>query len=227
MTDALHTDITEITETFQSTRSQSIFTNSLIPDQYQYVTKSQESSKTDLERMSLVKLMNDLELNQNRILYFMTLTYKPFETRTYQERDVNKFFRTFYVQKLLPYLINKNYHRVSKRYLQPIGLVFVDDHETKAIKKNKFHRRTDSNDLSKYIFPVKLHHHAVLALHPDTVEKMNYLLGENTLANSSFTHKIMTSDLQRCDADAVMYSSKMLWKYPEYQVLKGTTGEIL
>ena len=148
--------------------------------------------------------MNDLSINHNRKLYFMTVTYKPYQDKIYKDNHVNTFFKNFYTHKFLPYLINKNYHRDSKRHLQPISLVFLEEHEPKA----------DKND-----FAVRLHHHAVLAVHDETIPRMNNLVGDDTLIQfSESENRIMTSNIQYCDADAVMYSSYMMNKYLDYMI---------
>jgi len=63
-------------------------------------------------------------------------------------------------------------------------------------------------------FPIRLHHHAILAVHPDNVDQLRHLVGTNTLTR--FGHKIMTSDLKECDAIRTLYASKMYWKYPDF-----------
>jgi hypothetical protein len=38
------------------------------------------------------------------------------------------------------------------------------------------------------------------------------MCGDNTMLR--YSPKMMTSNLVQCDADRVLYASKMLWKYP-------------
>ncbi len=145
---------------------------------------------------------------ENRTLFHMTITYKPFENKVYSEKIVNDFFINFYTKKFLPYLLNtKNIHTNAKKSIQPITLAFVDEHEPKPIP-------------GTHQFSEKLHHHVILAVHPDTLEKMNELIGENTFTNptfhSKFSSKIMTSDLKECDAARLLYASKMLKYYPDF-----------
>ena len=78
---------------------------------------------TQLKQNALVDM---LEQYQDRTLFHLVLTYKPFHDRSYAESDVNKFFIKFYLRYFLPYLMNtSNYHRDSMRPFQPICLVFV------------------------------------------------------------------------------------------------------
>lgn len=69
-----------------------------------------------------------------------------------------------------------------------------------------------------YTFPDRLHHHAILAVYDYSRDKIERLLGVDTLSNGYFTHKIMTSDIKQCDFLRVVYTSKMLWKYPDFMM---------
>ena len=99
--------------------------------------------------------------------------------------------------------------------IQPICYCFLDEHETQAVRTYKVAIPTCAED---YVinFATPLHHHSILALDPITVDRMELLEGENTLNNGAFSHKIMTSDIRKCDAQTVLYASKMLKKYNEY-----------
>ena len=62
---------------------------------------------TQLKQNALVEM---LEQYQDRTLFHLVLTYKPFQDRTYSEQSVNKFFTKFYLRYFLPYLFgHKNY----------------------------------------------------------------------------------------------------------------------
>ena len=162
---------------------------------------------TQLKQNALVEM---LEQYQDRILFHLVLTYKPFHDRSYAESDVNKFFIKFYLRYFLPYLMNtSNYHRDSIRLFQPICLVFVDEHETNPVL-------TESYDYSVHSeYAARLHHHAILAVHHENVNRIRTLIGTNTLS-SNFSHKIMTSYLRECSADTLLYASKMLHRYPDF-----------
>jgi hypothetical protein len=146
----------------------------------------------------------------------MTTTYKPTDNRTYTERDVNKFFINFYVKKFLHYVFDTSYFNKNRyRPLQPICFCFVDEHEQVPVAREyagiKDHYLSTS---IRYEFPIRLHHHAVLAVHPETVDRFDRLIGTNTL--TQFSRIMMTSDLKRCDAGRILYSSKKLHAYPDY-----------
>jgi hypothetical protein len=156
---------------------------------------------TQLKQDALVQM---LEQYQDRTLFHLVLTYKPFQDRTYTEQSVNKFFTKFYLRYFLPYLLGtKNYHRDSSRSFQPICLAFVDEHESLPIIS------------SSHEYAARLHHHAILAVHHVHLERMNELIGTNTLVGK-FSYKIMTSFVRPCSADTLKYASKMLMKYPDF-----------
>lgn len=161
-------------------------------------------SKTDRKRFDWTEWMHLKKHQENRTLFHMTVTYKPFKDIVYSEKIVNDFFINFYVKNFLPYLLNtRNIHTNAKKSIQPITLAFVDEHESKLIP-------------GTHKFSEKLHHHAILAVHPDHLEKMNNLIGEDTFADPIFSSKIMTSDLKECETKALLYASKMLREYPEH-----------
>ena len=166
-------------------------------------------------RIALAEYMYEQE-QSDRVLYHLTTTYKPYEKRTYTERDVNKFFVNFYVKKFLHYLFYTSYFNKDKyRPLQPVCFCFVDEHEHRPVARE--YAEIKNNYFSsaiKYEFPIRLHHHAVLAAHPETLDRLDRLIGTNTL--TQFSKIMMTSDVKRCDAARLLYSSKKLHAYPDY-----------
>ncbi len=157
-------------------------------------------------------LIQTLEQYQDRSLFHLVLTYKPFQDKTYSEHSINKFFTKFYLRYFLPYLFgHKNYHRNSNRQFQPICFAFIDEHEPIPT------RIPITNDLAIIEYSERLHHHAILAIHPDHLDQMNTLIGTNTLVGK-FSYKVMTSYIRPCSADTLKYASKMMHKYPEYLI---------
>jgi AAA15 family ATPase/GTPase len=172
-------------------------------------------SKSQEEQIALAEYMFEQEQN-NRTLFHMTITYKPFADRYYNEKDVNVFFKNFYIKRFLPYLMNtRNYATIAMKRIQPITFSFVDEHEQKPIEIDYFDSNLN-NIRAVPVAPLRLHHHAILAVHPATVKRMNSLIGLNTFANSDFSPKIMTSDLKQCEPLRLMYASKLLQTYPEF-----------
>lgn len=164
-------------------------------------------------RLGLTEMIHLKSIQEDRTLFHLTLTYKPYQDRIYQESDVNKFFIKFYTQYLLPHLLGTRRIQ-NKRELQPICLAFIDEHEMKPVKVS---RLIDTGELRDcHEFPARLHHHAILAVHPSNVEVMQNLVGTNTLNSGEFSHKVMTSDLKECDAKRLLYASKMMKRYPDF-----------
>ena len=172
-------------------------------------------SKRQEEQIALTEYMLEQEQN-NRTLFHMTITYKPFSDRDYSEKDVNLFFKNFYIKRFLPYLMNtRNYATIAMKLIQPITFSFVDEHEQKPIDVEYFDSNLN-NTRAVPVAPLRLHHHAILAVHQATIDRMNSLIGLNTLANNVFSPKIMTSDLKQCEPLRLMCASKLLRTYPEF-----------
>jgi len=167
--------------------------------------------RINTQRFVLKDYMRNLEVSENRVLIHMTTTYLPYKKKTYRESDINTFFINFYVKKFLPYLLETPRYN-KHRLLQPITYTFIDEHESKS----KLLKIDPITSLPIYAFPSRLHHHSILAVHRDTLDRMNQLVGTNTINNNYFSKKIMTSDIQECDAYPLLYASKLMCKYPEF-----------
>lgn len=167
-------------------------------------------------------LTRDMEARESsgRILYHLSLTYKPFEDNIYDERQVNNFFTSFYLKYFLPHLFeSNNYDRRNRRPFQPVCYAFIDEHSHKPKIDWKLHAYGELTAHGQ--FAERLHHHAILAIHPDTNARVAPLIGENTLATGMFSQKIMTSYLRPCEPMCLLYASKMLHKYPDYLMFSG------
>lgn len=187
-------------ETPQSTLEQS-WINKLDIKSTSYLDLSQ----TNKVRFELMRYFYNLD-QSDRTLYFLTLTYKPYGTTIYTPDMVNGFFTRFYLRHFLPHIHQtKNYNRNKYRSLQPITYAFLEDHQPKGMK--------DPSHPSITVLESRLHHHAICAVHPDTLARFEELEGENTLVNG-FSYKVMTSDLKKCDVGAVAYATKQICKHP-------------
>ena len=196
--------------------SQSFLSNSVRnnteSDWIQYLSRSATSikdlSSSQQMRFHLAKFAQELEHQSNRHLFHLTLTYKPFEDYSYSPKNTNDFFIHFYTKHFLPFLLNtKNFQRSKYREMQPICLAFLDEHESN-VSTQKY--------LNTSRFSARLHHHAILAIHTDTLDRMQTLIGENTLASNKFSNKVMSSHVRECDAMCLLYASKMYVKYPDF-----------
>lgn len=177
-----------------------------------YLHDNYINTSTFQERLGFADYMKNQELS-GRVLYHLTLTYKRNGQWDYGVRDVNKFFTNFYLKKLLRDIVGTSYfNRDRYRHLQPICYAFIDEHEMKPVFNKKIEYVDGRlSDASVTHFPVRLHHHAILAAHPDTVDRLDCLTGENTLWK--YSKIIMTSYLTRCHAGTILYSSKKLDQY--------------
>ena len=173
-----------------------------------FATSIKDLSSSQQMRFHLAKFTQELEHQSNRHLFHLTLTYKPFEDYSYSPKNTNDFFIHFYTKHFLPFLLNtKNFQRSKYRELQPICLAFLDEHESN-VSTQKY--------LNTSRFSARLHHHAILAIHTDTLDRMQTLIGENTLASNRFSNKVMSSHVRECDAMCLLYASKMYAKYPDF-----------
>ena len=178
----------------------------------QSVTTPRELSTTDQMRYGLLQMMLEHQ-ESGRSLFMISTTYKPYQNKIYSPQDVDQFFTRFYLHHFLPELIQtKHYNRSKFRSIQPITIAFIDEHKPTVIKSRT---NPDLLELSS-----KLHHHAVLAIHPDTLERIHSMVGENTM-KTGFSTKIMTTDLRSCDVGAVGYASKMFHRYPDFLTFSG------
>lgn len=177
------------------------------------VTEIIQKSQLQVRQEALIRMLDE-EYPQHS-LFHLVLTYKPYQDITYDERVVNKFFMTFYLRHFLPYLMNtRNFHRESYRAIQPICLAFIDEHEHSPVtSKYLDYDHMTINTRSEY--SARLHHHAILAIHHEHLDRMNQLIGTNTLVGK-FSYKVMTSFIRPCDADTLKYASKMMMKYQDY-----------
>ena len=147
-------------------------------------------------------------------LFHLTTTYLPYQDRTYTARDVNKFFINFYLKNLLPNMFHTRTWTKTKKLTQPIVLSFLDEHQTKTVQVN-----TDANGNPIFAHSVRLHHHSIIASRPATTSQFLGMCGDNTM--TEYSPKMMTSNMVRCDAERVLYASKLLWKYPNDYLMFG------
>lgn len=213
------------TENFKTISSNKVTVPADILQKWQkYLAKNtapKDYSLSQKYRLALTEKMYDQEV-EGRILFHMTITYKPYGDRVYREQDVNNFFKNFYTKTFLPKLMGtRNYHTNHMKSIQPICYCFIDEHTMQSERMLKVAIPTNPND---YIitFPIRLHHHAILAVHPETLKNMKRIEGENTLNGGDFTYKIMTSHIRQCEAQTLLYASKKLKQYPDFMSFPNT-----
>jgi hypothetical protein len=186
----------------------------IAPDQIQL-------SQDHHQRLGLTRMFHDYEL-ENRVLFHMTVTYKMPLKYQYSNQQFNSFFCNFYTKFFLPALIGtRNYHTKSKRPLQPICYAFLDEHESTPTVLDRITG-------TQVVFPERLHHHAILAVHPNTIARMSSLVGENRVPldmkspsedwtdRTRCAFKVMTTQIRECEAMTTLYATKCLKKYQDF-----------
>lgn len=161
-------------------------------------------NQTDRKRLSLATYFYELETQGYR-LYHLSITYKPQNYELTTQR-VDSCFMKFHSQFLLPTALGtKNIHHTKFRKLQPIVFAFLDEHDP---KKSKFVSATS---------PIRLHHHAIYAIRPETQPWFDNHIGESTFSILNEENMpFMTSEMKDCEAMRVLYASKMLETYPDF-----------
>lgn len=155
---------------------------------------------SDIERINLANYFNNLQKHEKRHLYHLTITYKQFNERDYSADDINVFFKVFYTQYFLKELISKRYYTNNCKRIQPICFAFIDEH-------------LQDNCIDEHC---RLHHHAILAIHEETLEKFKKYIGTNTIdTNRKQTNKICTTHINECESMRLLYASKKYQKYTE------------
>lgn len=175
-----------------------------IREKYRLSKESYEGKIQD----GLHKMLQDLDPSEFTFFH-LTTTYLPYQDKVYTERDLSKFFTNFHLKTVLPELFHARTWTTTKKLQQPIVLSFLDEHEHKAVLlKSKF------SEMPVQSFPVRLHHHSIIASRKCTTDFYRAHIGENTFLK--YSAKFMTTDLKECDVDRFFYSSKMLKTYPDY-----------
>jgi hypothetical protein len=157
-------------------------------------------------RLGLTRMFHQFQL-ENRVLFHMTITYKTYQNTPHSPKNTNDFFINFYLKCFLPNLLGtRNFHTPNKRMLQPICYSFLDEHEPKVKKLG-----------DEIEFADRLHHHAILAVHPNTVDRMMRMTGQNAVPiRSKYASKVMTAHIVECEAMRTLYATKQLKKYAEF-----------
>ena len=171
---------------------------------------------------SIGKLIEQKQ-SQGYILYAVTITYPDWKTHTPTAIDINNYFRQIYWDNLLPdHIFEDNDWQKGnqKKASQPIVYAFIDEHQSKVTRVIS---RKKSNNLE---FSTALHHHAIFAVHPNYQDKMDQLIGENTLKPF---HKrfVMSSCVKRCDVNWVLYAGKLYSRNNEEFPVFGPRSEVI
>jgi len=161
----------------------------------------------DKQRLGFVEMLDQIE-SKGRVLYHLTLTYIPtkYKSKDWTVEQINEFFREFYVKYFLREILQTS-HISNKRQKerQPIVFCFVDE---SSFNKSSVLNTNITNHSSSYLSGDRLHHHAIVCAHPDTIDRLDELIGENTFKDSAFGKRIQSSSLRRCESDCILYANK-------------------
>ena len=166
--------------------------------------------KTNLERLSLTEYFHNQMYQENRTLFHMTITYRPYQDRIYRPKDVNTFFINFYTKYLLVKLLGtRKINKPHLRLIQPITFTFIDEHNQDKFRK--------LNQDGEYDVPDRLHHHSIISVHESNTSFFKRLKENNPFHQThQYTKKILTSHIRECEPMTFLYVSKMMEKYPDY-----------
>jgi hypothetical protein len=130
-------------------------------------------------------------------LYLVTLTYKQSQTGFLTIPKATDRLKQFYRTVLLPLLVHRrSYHKSKYRHLHPILYAFPDVPGSK---------RSDGEDDPAYSRSrAGVHHHAIMAVHPDIVEKADELRGRDTLCIPPFMDYRKSSLIQTSDCQPII-----------------------
>lgn len=144
------------------------------------------------------------------IIYHLTITYNELKNRSLTINEIKNLFDQFYKNKLLKTVIGNNYTRNNKIRKLPITIAFLDEHEKLVTR------------LHSIKFANRYHIHAVIAAHPDTVDKFEALIGTNTLKDdeNKSCGLIKTTHLNKASEYCAAYASKCKNCYDDYLVYK-------
>lgn len=105
----------------------------------------------------------------------------------------------------------ENYH-----YYQPFSEFFMEEHSHGAI----YRAHLEDKILKEFMYADRRHYHGMVVVHPELVEKMDELLGENTL--NQFGEGVMTSIIRRVrDIGWIDYMMKDHHKYSDTNLFFG------
>jgi hypothetical protein len=155
------------------------------------------------------------QVNEGRTLFHLVLTYKTFAGEDHTEKWANQNFVEFYTKAFLPKLMGtRNYNRPHHRDVQPICIAFLEAHASKPIEG------MDSSGNYDCRFFDRLHHHAILAVHPDNVEVMRQL-DKTDFLESSAANRVMTFFKRECEPKCLLYASKSMAHHSDYLIFSG------
>ena len=158
------------------------------------------------------------------IAYALTVTYLPNmkSAKGHTTSAIQTRFKKLYFHNFIRHYIFDGCSKWAKHFnaYQPYIDIFEEAHEHGAIHRPHL----DEQVWKEYQFSNRLHHHAIMYVHPMHVEKMDKLIGENTLKQFN-EDAVMTSCIKRVrDIGWTGYSLKCQHRYTASSMHFGPQG---
>ena len=152
--------------------------------------------------------------------YDITVTFLPHLkcTTGHKPTNIRKQMIRLYLNELMRKHMFEGDSRWAKNYhnYQPFSEFYMEEHTHGAI----YRPHLDENIIKEYQYADRKHYHGMMAVHPELVNKMDELLGENTL--NQFGEGVMTSMVRRVDNIGwVGYMMKEHQKYTDTNLFFG------
>jgi hypothetical protein len=169
---------------------------------------------TDSLTRECIETMNrQLIFRENEYVgYDVTVTFIPHRKMPegHKTETIQKQMKRLYLYGIVRAHLFEGDSRWAKNYhdYQPFSEFFMEEHAQKAVACPHYEGKIFKN----FQFPERKHYHGILNVHPEMVERMDALLGENTL--NDFGEGVMTSLIRRVrDIGWIGYMMKDHQKY--------------
>jgi len=115
-----------------------------------------------------------LEEQHDYKFFHLTVIYKRIDGKNAYLEACNQYFTSFYLKSFVPAILGTtHFNKDQYRPYQPITVAFTEKHQEKARKLRKQYGHKE------YDLPNFYHHHAFVAIHPDTYNKAIEIAGLN------------------------------------------------
>lgn len=144
-----------------------------------------------------VKFVNDY-IDEGYTPFHLCITYTSPKYKNINSKLAFRLFKNIYTSYLLKAIVGNNFNRKYGRSISPIVVAFNEAHESVVEKGRPGDKFSDRE-----------HTHAVLLIHPATMERFKNLVGVNTLRNKrTYKKKIKTSFIAERPSGIIYYIMK-------------------
>jgi hypothetical protein len=156
----------------------------------------------DRQREELARYFYQLERDEKRIMFHMTVTYKE---RDYvvKTESYNRDFTKFYCFRFLPHIMKtKKFTKLDMKLLQPITYSFLEQHESKPNVSY-----IESLNVREVTYAERQHHHAIIASTRHSLDVLNDLCNRQVKSIFNFP-QIESIMIKKCDSLRLNYTTK-------------------